>query len=124
MCTTFQKMQQLRFDGEYKSEFMICALSLATVCFLVPALFGKPNGKALAHCVPYALGNGLCNGIVNLFVMILTSLIPSAILYPTISAGGIVIAFLFALLVYREKLSKTQLIGYAMGVTSVVLLNL
>ena len=56
--------------------------------------------------------------------MILTSLIPSAILYPTISAGGIVIAFLFALLVYREKLSKTQQIGYAIGVTSVVLLNL
>lgn len=124
MCTTFQKMQQLRFDGEYKSEFMICALLLATVCFLVPALLAKPNGKALAHCAPYAFGNGLCNGIVNLFVMILTSLIPSAILYPTISAGGIVIAFLFALLVYREKLSKTQLIGYAMGVTSVVLLNL
>lgn len=124
MCTTFQKMQQVRLDGKYKSEFMICALLFSAICFLIPALFQKPNRKVFTQCVPYAAANGLCNGVVNLFVMILTSRIPSAILYPTISAGGIVIAFLFALLIYHEKLTETQLIGYGMGVLSVVLLNL
>lgn len=124
LCTTFQKVQQLHCNGQFKSEFMICALLLSVVCFLVPAIIQKPNGKSVAECIPFAAANGLCNGVVNLFVMMLTALLPSAVLYPTISAGGIVIAFLFALLIYRERLSEMQLIGYGLGVLSVVLLNL
>ena len=34
MCATVQKMQQLRFDGAYKSEFMIVALAVVIIISL------------------------------------------------------------------------------------------
>jgi N-acetylglucosamine-6-phosphate deacetylase len=43
---------------------------------------------------------------------------------PTISAGGIVLTFIIAVCVYRERLSRSQLAGYILGTVSVVLLNL
>ena len=56
--------------------------------------------------------------------MILVADIPSAILYPCVSAGGIVIGFIMAITVYKEKLTNMQLVGYFLGVVSVVCLNL
>lgn len=124
MCSTVQKMQQVRFDGDGKSEFMILALVVATICLTVLACRKGFSLASLKECAPYSLLNGISNGIVNLLIMILTGLIASAVLFPTISAGGIVISFLFAILVYKERLSKNQLIGYGMGIAAVILLNL
>ena len=67
---------------------------------------------------------GIANGIVNFFVMVLTGLIPNAILYPSISAGGVVLGFFASVLIYKEKLSKLQLTGYFIGVLSIILLNI
>ena len=44
LCSTFQKMQQIAFDGRYKSEFMIMALAMALV-FLIAASFMKEKEK-------------------------------------------------------------------------------
>ena len=66
----------------------------------------------------------MANGAVNLFVMLLTGLLPTAILFPSISAGGMAITFAIAILFYKEKLSKVQILGYMFGIISVVLLNI
>ena len=71
-----------------------------------------------------AAGCGIANGIVNLLVMVLTGALPSVILYPSIAAGGIVIGYVVSVLVYKEKLTFMQNIGYIIGTVSVVLLNL
>ncbi|MBE6559939.1 MAG: hypothetical protein E7662_02335 [Ruminococcaceae bacterium] len=125
MCSTVQKMQQMRFDGAYKNEFMITALCIAAIILLVPAAVrrkGKLSG--LKTCAVLALPCGLANGVVNLFVMLLTGTLPNAILFPGISAGGIVLSFVAAVCVYKEKLSAKQTAGYALGILSVILLNL
>ena len=71
-----------------------------------------------------AVPNGVANGIVNLLVMVLTGAIPNAILFPSISAGGIVLSWILATFLYKEKLSRVQLAGYFIGVVSVIFLNL
>lgn len=125
LCSTIQKMEQIAFDGSYKSEFMIIALVIASVLLLVTAFFQKGDIKKEAKlCATLAIPGGIANGVVNLFVMLLTGLIPNAILFPSISAGGIVLSFIIALFVYKEKLSKVQLLGYILGISSVILLNL
>ena len=73
----------------------------------------------LKGCSIYAPLAGIANGATNLLVMVLTALLPTAVLFPSISAGGIIIMFFISLLVYKEKISKQQ-----MGVSSVILLNL
>ena len=125
MCSTVQKMQQLRFSGAYKDELMVIALTIVTVMLLVIGLCQKGNkAEMLKLCLKYGPAKGICNGILNYLVMVVSASLPNAVLFPSISAGGIVLAFICALTIYQEKLSKSQLVGYVLGIFAVVFLNL
>ena len=124
-CTTIQKMQQLAFDGAYKSEFMIVALVIVWVSLFLLGLRQNGNKREMLKiAAKYAAPAGLANGMVNLLVMVLTAMLPSAVLYPSVSACGMILTFILALTVFKERLSKTQTIGYIAGIISVILLNL
>lgn len=122
MGSTIQKMQQMKFAGNYKNELMIIALIIVAIIMFVAALINKE--KITFRSLPYSFPKGIANGIVNLLVMVLTGLIHNAILFPVISAGGIVIGFFVSVFVYKEKLSKLQYFGYSLGVISVIMLNI
>lgn len=125
MCSTVQKMQQLHFDGAYKSEFMIVALAVVIVISITVGFFQPGNKKdEFIGCLKYAPISGIANGIVNLLTMMLTAMIPNAVLFPSLSAGGIVLTFIISIAVYKEKLTKMQLVGYAAGTVSVIMLSL
>ena len=125
MCSTVQKMQQLHFDGAYKSEFMIAALAVVIVISLVIGFLQPGNKKEeFVGCLKYAPISGIANGIVNLLTMVLTAVIPNAVLFPSLSAGGIVLTFIISLAIYKEKLTKMQIIGYFVGTASVIILSL
>ena len=124
MCSTVQKIQQINMDGAYKSEFMIFALIAAFVVFAGFA-FARGNVKNnLPPCAGFGSLNGVFNGVVNFLVLILTGLIPNSILFPCISAGGIVLSLFTALFLFKEKLSAFQIVGYVLGLASVILLNI
>lgn len=125
MCSTVQKMQQVAFEGAYKSEFMIVSLVLVGVSLLAfSALRGTVTVEKLRVSLKYGISHGLANGLLNYLVMVASALIPASVLYPGISAGGIVLTFICALTIYKERLSAMQLVGYLFGTASVVLLNL
>ena len=122
---TVQKVQQLNFDGGYISEVMVMALGMAAVVLFAAALFVGKGEKgqtrpALIHGVP----NGVANGLSNLLIMLLTGLIPNTVLYPSVSAGGIVMGFVVGTLLYRERPVFRQILGYILGAAAAVLLNL
>ena len=128
MCSTVQKIQQIQQNGLYKSEFMIVALGLSILAVSILAVITErgqivPAIKKGAACfVPC----GLANGIVNFLVIYLSApgRMAASVMFPVISGGGIVLTFLISLLVYKEKLSAWQLIGSALGLVSVILLNM
>jgi multidrug transporter EmrE-like cation transporter len=64
------------------------------------------------------------NGMVNLFVMLLSGKMALSLMFPLISSGGIIITFFVSTLFYKEKFTKAQLIGFIAGVASVVFLNI
>ena len=126
MCSVVQKMQQVKFEGSYKNEFMIVALAMVTVFLGVLAFVRerkeiKSYAKAGWHM---ALLCGIVNGVVNLFVMILSGIMPVSIMFPMVSAGGIIVTYLVSRFYYKEKLTKTQFLGFIIGIASVVFLNL
>ena len=128
MCSTVQKIQQIQQTGLYKSEFMILALTISVVAVGLIAVFTErkqmiPALKKGAICF---IPCGLANGIVNFLVIYLSApgRMAASVMFPVISGGGIVLTFLISLFVYKEKLSKWQLIGSGLGLISVVLLNL
>ncbi len=125
LCSLFQKIQQFDFNGEYKSEFMIVALFMCAVGHFVMLIVTKERALSdLKFSLPVGAAVGIANGIVNYFVMVLTAQIPSAILFPSISAGGIILTFAAGIAIYEERFSKTQYCGYVLGVVSLILLNL
>ena len=126
MCSTVQKMQQVAFDGAYKNEFMIIALASVVIGLLIVSLISEHT--TIIKCVKVgwylALPCGIMNGVVNLFVMLLSARMPVSLMFPLVSAGGIVITYFVSRFVYKEKLTKVQLIGFVLGVGSVILLNI
>ena len=120
-------MQQVRFDGAYKNEFMITSLLIVTLVSLVMFLI-RERHEAKSYfrygILPSAI-SGVLNGMVNLFVMLLTSRnMPMSLMFPLISSGGIIITYLVSRLYYKEKLTKLQFVGFVMGIASVIFLNI
>ena len=125
MCTVIQKIQQDAFRGAFKSEFMICALAMVFIAFALVSVFAE--GKQLAQSIKGSKWFAICglfNGLVNLLVMILTGRMNVSIMFPFISAGGVLLTFVVSRLLYREKFSAKQNIGFALGVLAVIALNL
>ena len=125
MCSVFQKMQQVAFDGGYKNEFMIVALLIVSVTMTMCTLFSEKRN--IAVCIKkgwyYGLVWGLANGMVNLFVMVLSAKMPVSVMFPLISAGELVLTFFVSRYLYKEGLSKKQLVGFVFGILSVIFLN-
>ena len=125
-CSVSQKMQQDAFGGRYKSEFMIVALLAVAVFMLVPAILTekKQIGQNLRKGLPFFLVCGVANGVANYAVMILNGMMDASVMFPVISAGGILLTAVIALTLYKEKLSLQQIIGFVLGTVSVIVLNL
>lgn len=126
LCTVFQKAQQVAFDGAYKNEFMILALAVVAIAMGIMVVLKERNDIKTAVSAGWHLAviAGIVNGIVNLFVMILSGIMPVSIMFPLISAGGILITYLVSRFVYKEELTKAQFAGFIIGIASVVFLNI
>jgi drug/metabolite transporter (DMT)-like permease len=125
-CTVIQKIQQIAFVGEYKNEFMILALAFVVAFLLILTLVKEHKDiKLYAKCGWHAgLACGVANGAVNLFVLMLTNMTSVSLMFPLISAGGVIVTYLVSRFLYKEKLTRAQFIGFIIGTISVVFLNL
>lgn len=108
-----------------KSEFMIIALSIVFLVLLILSLI-KERGSIISTVKGnwyFMLLCGVANGAVNLFVILLSAHMAASIMFPLISAGGIVLTSLISIFLYREKLSLSQYIGMVLGIGAIVFLN-
>lgn len=124
VCSTLPKIHQAMYPGKYRIEFMTMGMVLVAAVFFFFFLREKEAPKLIRPFALPALGAGLANGCVNLLVLVLASQLPAALMYPMISAGGIVITFLLSRFVFHEKLSGIQLTGFGIGILSIIALNL
>jgi len=67
---------------------------------------------------------GVANGVVNYLVLVLSNRLPASVMFPIISAGGVVLASLIAIFFYKEKLQWQQWLGMLLGILAIVALNL
>ena len=125
-CSAIQKVQQLNFNGLYKNELMIVALGIVTLTLFIISLFTEREyfSISIKKGCTFFLISGLANGLVNYLVLVLSSKMPASVMFPVISAGGIVATALVSIFVYKEKLSKYQIIGLILGTISIIALNL
>lgn len=128
-CSTVQTVQQTALSGQYKNEFMIIALLITSITLFLAAFFTKERETVKMSLkkgfIWYAIC-GIANGAVNLFVMMMVSVykMPASVMFPLISAGGIIITVIVSMTLYKEKLTKYQMLGVLLGIGAIVLLNM
>ena len=127
MCATVQKLTPHYLGNDINQNlYMIAALGLSTVVLIIASFLTKEEGlkDTLKVGAPLSLLCGLFNGAVNYLVIFLNPHIPASVMFPVLSAGEIILIVPYSLLVRREKFTFAQWAGFAVGVVSVVLLNL
>ncbi len=67
---------------------------------------------------------GLCNALTNRFIVLSLHTLPGIIVYPFYSAVGLLLMVTFSRLVWKEKISRLEMIGMVLAVGSIVLINL
>jgi drug/metabolite transporter (DMT)-like permease len=125
VCSVVQKVQQIESGGLYKSELMIIAYAITAVLLICFAWFTEKGYivQNIKKGFLYSLVCGLANGIVNFFVLMLATRMAASIMFPVVSAGGIVTTSLIAITVYREKLSLNQKFALMLGIAAILVLN-
>lgn len=135
LCTgligVMQKWHQSSFYKDEIDSFLIISFlfSFAFSAFL--AFFGarteKKNDdgkKSVFAILPIALMvfSGVCAALNNKYNLYLSGVIDSAVLFPILNGGGMILNLLAALAIFREKLLLRQWCGILIGIVAVILL--
>ena len=126
MCSVVQKMEGEALGSVYRDEFMIAALLMILPVFGVWGLIREKSAARMFFRRGWYWGAlcGVLNGGVNLSVLMLAQSMPASLQFPLISAGSVLLSLLISVFCYRERLSARQLVGAAVGILSVICLNL
>ena len=132
-------MQKIHQSSEYRNELnaylIIAFLSSAVFCAIFAALLKgresisidakkKENKRKKQACfmIGIMIASGACVAVNNKLNLYLSGVMDSAVFFPIVNGGGLVLATLAAVLLFKEKLSKKQWIGVVLGIASVVFL--
>lgn len=128
VCNIVMDVHQQSYPGQYRSAFLAMSMIVVVaVCAAVILIRHSKNvryvRKPLVICSSL---NGTVNATANLLLMTIigVGLIPAAVMFPVMSAGQSIFCFLISFILFRERFTKNQYIGYFLGALSVVLLNM
>ena len=121
-----QKIQQIRFNNECNNEFMIAGLAVSAAALLIGGIIKdrRQLKEIIRYGIPYAGTAGVANGVNNLLTIAVNNLLPLSIVSPVCSGMKIVVSFLSATVLFKEKYMKRQIVGVGIGVIALVFLNL
>ena len=123
-CSLVQKYQQIRFNGEFGTLLMLGATGSSVIFCLIIYLKGERK-KALKSTLTLPVIAGISSAFLNVFVLqLILSPIPESVFFPIIGVGGVLLAVLFSVVKYKEKLTPLQWGGLAIGVIAIIFLNI
>jgi len=128
LCNIIEALHQNAFPGEHQTVFLAYSMVFVEIIYGVILMFRlhqkvRMNRHSL---MTSASANGTANACANFFLMTLigSGLMQTSIIYPVISAGQFTLLFLISFLVFGERFTVKQYIGYVLGALAVVLLNM
>lgn len=124
-ASVVQRSQQMAFNGMHGNMLMFFAIMIAFGFCLVRFLRGDRSDvrSMMGLNTVWPLVAGGTNMLMNVVVMLLaTTTLPTSLIYPTISIGGLMISVLFSRFVFKESLNVQQWIGMALGVVATAIL--
>lgn len=125
-CAIVQRTQQMQFDGKYGGFLMFIATGISSIICLVSFLRDKKltDKKLIRKTFVFPAAAGICDGLLNLFVIILaTSTLSPSLIYPVLAIGGLMLTTMFSAFVFKEKMRWWQWIGVLVGIIAVGILS-
>ncbi|MEA4888365.1 MAG: EamA family transporter [Clostridiaceae bacterium] len=123
-------MQKWHQNSDSKSElnaFLIVAFFISfiysAVSYALPRRRNsKKNGQSSGSwpTVVLLIGGGVCMAVNNKLNLFLSGVMESAVFFPIVNGGGLVLTTVAAVILFRERLTLKQWIGLSFGVASVV----
>ncbi len=121
-----RKIQQLEFANALDNEYSILMTGSGFAVFLLISFITEKDEwkHFFSPSRLYAVGSGVCNGAQNFAVLLVNRMMIISIAGPLFAGMNIILNFAVSLLIFKEKFSKIQLFGTALGIASVVLLSI
>lgn len=123
VSSVVQKLHQLQFPGLYRTEFMSWALLCAFVILAGTAVQTK-DAKNRVKFSLLGLTAGAMNCSSDYIVLYLSATESASVLFPIVSIANIIAVWLIGVVIFKERLRRTQALGLIVGVASVVLLKM
>lgn len=125
VASIVQVSEQIDFNATYGDFFM----ALSTLCSLITYVIiylksSRSDAKQILKSSWYIPAFvGVCNFIVNFFIITLATLLSASIVYPVLMIGALAITSIFSIFIFKEKMGWWQWIGVVMGTISILLLS-
>ncbi len=123
-------MQKIHQNSEYKAQNVVFLISAFVFMAIASALIWlakrKKSEEKFMPDKKQTLFAGLCGAflavphVANLF---LAGALPSAVFFPIFSTGTLILTLIAATLIFKDKLSKLQWVGIALGIISSLLVS-
>ena len=130
MLMTVSKSQQMVIPGQEIEEFLILGFGTSAVLSLILFLYHRfRRGEKVGHMkswllVMLVIVAGVTTASGNQIALYLSGRMPAIIQYPSISGGIVLFSTISAVLFYKERLTRTKVIGLITGLAALVLLSL
>ena len=130
-------MQKWHQSTVYKDEldaFLLIAFAFSTVysaALLVHHLKSQEHGNVRAVCTQAGIRTwvlilivvgGICAALNNKWNLYLSGVMDSAVFFPVVNGGGLILTTLSAVVLFRERLRTKQWIGMLIGTAAVICL--
>ena len=124
VASVIQKLHQSAYPGLHRFAFMSSAMLVCLLAFTVISLAKRSLLTVPKMTEGLSAASGVLNGLASFFTLWLAGLSNATLLFPLISASTMLSVLLIGRYFFKEKLSRFQIIGFILGVSSVILLNL
>lgn len=120
--SVIQKCHQISFPNKYRIEFLITALFTVLITTFI---FNRQKSVKPNILISFdAFAAGILNGLSNYIVLYLSATENASVLFPVCSVAQIIAACFIGRFAFSERLKHIQIIGIALGIMSIVLLNI
>lgn len=126
-----QKIHQASVHKGELMQFLFWALIFSSLFSFVASFLTrgatakeKRGKKSAVESVTFLAFCGICVGVLNILNLHLAGKLPAVIQFPVYSIGSLILTGLAGRFIYKERMSRKKLIGFALGCVAITVISL
>lgn len=119
-----QKVHQSSQDAKNIDAFLIIAFALSMFASLFMAVISTKSDNNDKKFSIYPILAGICFGTVSLTNTLLAGRMKSAILFPSLNIGVMMMCLILGIIIFKEKPTKPQIFAFFLGILAILILSI